>query len=264
MAGARVEAQLQLTIASRSGSRGTVFLLLGMVAWVAAGFVGAVIAAGLLGIGSVLSRIVLGLGSIPAPDQLVYVLVGASGFQGTLLFGALWQARRTGGGDRVAGLGLMAIRRRMLVALLCAVMIAWLLCILQLVAAFPALRDFAKSVMPDLLSGTEDRGPGVVILKVGLLAILAPVSEELFFRGWLWEALRQRGYAIVMTAGLTAIPWLSLHGIDAPGRILFLIPAAVIFSLARYAGGSVLGSLAAHVTNNSAAVLMQVISGLKS
>jgi hypothetical protein len=94
------------------------------------------------------------------------------------------------------------------------------------------------------------------------VAVLAPVSEELFFRGWMWEALRQRGYAVVTTGFLSAVPWLLLHGIDSPGRILFLIPAALIFSLARYVGGSVLASLAPHMTNNLAAVLVPLIGGL--
>jgi membrane protease YdiL (CAAX protease family) len=88
------------------------------------------------------------------------------------------------------------------------------------------------------------------------------VSEELFFRGWLWEGLRRRGQTMFMTACLTATPWLLLHGIDAPGRILVLLPTAVIISFARYYGGGVRASLAVHMTNNGAAVLMQTVSVL--
>ncbi len=241
--------------------RGTVFLLLGMLAWVVAGFVVALIAAAVLGAGSALQRRLSGVAGDPAPDQLIYILIAAAAFQGTLLLGALWQGRRAGDGDRRVGLGFfLPVNRPGRVVWLCAVMIIWLLAFILAAEAFPALRDFAKSVTPNVLTGLGDGGPVGVTLKVVLVVVLAPLSEELFFRGWLWEALRRRGHAIITTAGLTALPWLLLHGIDSPGRILFLIPAAVVFSLARHQGGSVVASLAVHVTNNTAAVSMQALS----
>jgi membrane protease YdiL (CAAX protease family) len=241
--------------------RGTAVLLLIMLAWVVAGFAGAAISAGLVAAGSVLLREVPGFAAIPFPSQIVIVLIAASGFQGTLLLGALWQGRRAGGGGR-AGLGLMPISNVGPVVLSCAAMIAWLMGFIALAATFPALNEFARSVTPDILAELEGGSPEIVLLKVGLVAVLAPVSEELFFRGWLWEALRRRGRTVVTTSGMTAIPWLMLHGIDSPGRILFLIPAALIFSIARYKGGSVLASLAVHLTNNVAAVAMPLIGGL--
>lgn len=262
MAGAWAEAQLQLTEAAVSGPRGTIFLLLGMMAWVVAGLAGAVVAAAILGAGSMLLRRFLGLAFVPEPGKLVYVLIAATAFQGTLLLGALRQGRRAGGGDRCAGLGIRPIMHAGRVALLCSVMVIWLMAFILLTAALPALRDFAKSVTPDVLSGLGEGGPVTIALRLALVVVLAPVSEELFFRGWLWEALRQRGHAIIATAVLTVIPWLLLHGIDSPGRMLFLVPAAVVFSLARHQGGGVLASLAVHVTNNATAVSMQAISAL--
>jgi membrane protease YdiL (CAAX protease family) len=144
----------------------------------------------------------------------------------------------------------------------CSAMIAWLIGFIGLTATFPALNEFARSVTPDILANLERGGPGILAFKIVLVAMLAPVSEELFFRGWLWEVLRQRGHTVLTTSSMTAIPWLLLHGIDSPGRILFLVPAAVIFSLARYKGGSVLASLAVHMTNNLAAVSLPLIGGL--
>ena len=241
-----------------AGQRGTIFLLLGMLAWIVAGFAGAVIAAGLLGAGSILIRNILGLAT-PSPDRIVYVLIAASGFQVTLLLGALWQGRRAGLSD---GIGARSIRHVGAIILLSAAMIAWLMTFLLLAAAFPALREFARSVTPDVLSGLGEGGPVAEVLGVALMVVLAPVSEEVFFRGWLWEALRQRGHTIGAIVALTVTPWLLLHGIDSPGRIVFLIPAAVAFSLARYLGGGVLASMTVHVTNNVTAVLIQTISVL--
>src|ERR1019366_4607449 len=107
--------------------RGSVFLLLGMLAWVAAGLVGALLIATVLGFGAVLLRQGLGFGFVPEPSLLVYVLVGSIVFQGTLLWGALRQGRRLGHGDRRDGLGIRPIRHIGQVALLCMVMIVCLL-----------------------------------------------------------------------------------------------------------------------------------------
>jgi membrane protease YdiL (CAAX protease family) len=262
MAGARVETQLQLTIAVVAERRGTVFLLLGMLAWIAIAFAGAGVAAAVVGSAVGVARGLRGPAAIGPPPQVFYVLVAAWGFQGTLLLGALRQGRLAGSGDRSLGLGAGPLRRQGLVTLLCAAIIGWLACFILLMETFPALREYAKSVTPDVLSGVGDDGAAAALLRVMLIVFLAPVSEELFFRGWLWEALRRRGHAAAVTASLTAIPWLLLHGIDAPGRILFLIPAAVIFSTARHMGGGVRASLAVHITNNLAAMMMQELTAL--
>ena len=242
--------------------RGTVFLLLGMLAWVIAAFAVALAAAAVLGVASVVVRRLPGLGFVSAPSSVVYILVAAAAFQGTLLLAASRQGRLAGGGDRSVGLGAGPIRNVRQVALLCVVIIVWLLAIVLLAARSPALREFAKSVTPDVLSRLGHGGPAAVVLQVMLVVVLAPVSEELFFRGWLWEACRRRGNSIAATAWLTATPWLLLHGIDSPRRILFLLPAAVVLSLARYQGGGVLASLAVHITNNTTAALMQAFAAL--
>jgi membrane protease YdiL (CAAX protease family) len=262
VAGARAEAQLQLSTAILFERRGSVFLLLGMLAWVIAGLVGALLVATVLGFSTLLLRQVLGFGFVPEPGLLAYVLAGSTAFQGTLLWGALRQGRRLGNGNRRVGLGVRPIRHVGQVALLCIVMIVCLLGFVLLAARIPTLREFAKSVTPDIMARLGEGGPFAVLVKVTLAMILAPLSEELFFRGWLWEALVRRGHAFATIACVTALPWLLLHGLDSPARIVFLIPAAVVFSLARQQGGSVLASLLVHVTNNTTAVLMQAIAVL--
>ena len=236
--------------------RGTVFLLLGMLAWVAAAVAGTMAVWGLL---VALRR----SGAVAEPSGLVYTLLGGYGFHGTLLLGGLWQGRRLGRGDWRAGIGANQIRRKACIAFFCVVMVGWLMVVLALTAAIPALHDFMKSMTPEfLMSDLGEASPGVMALLLVLVVILAPVAEECFFRGWLWEASRRRGYTIVTTACLTAVPWLLLHGIESPGRILFLLPAAVIFSFARQMGGSVLASLTVHITNNLSVVLVQATATL--
>ena len=96
---------------------------------------------------------------------------------------------------------------------------------------------------------------------IGISAkITAP--EALEYAAEVARELRGRGHAVAMTACLTAIPWLLLHALDSPARVLLLLPAAVVFSLARDVGDSVLASLSVHVVNNLAAVGMQILSKL--
>jgi hypothetical protein len=157
-----------------AGRRGTIFLLLGMLVWIVAGFGGALAGAVVMGVGSILVHGRASVSVIPEPDRLAYVLMGAIGFQGTLLLGALRQGRGIGGGDWRTGLGIRPIQRVRAVVLLCAAMVGFLLAFIGLAAAFPALREFAKSVTPDVLSALGNGGPGIVAMHVVLVAIVAP------------------------------------------------------------------------------------------
>ncbi len=262
MAGTGIEAELQLKTSGMAGRWGTVFLLLAMLAWVAAAVFGTQLVWGILSVGGILVRR-LGVTDIPETSRLVFTLLGGFGFHGTLLLGALWQARRAGKGDTRAGLGFRRIQHKPWIAALCVTMVGWLVGVIALTAALPALHDYLKSMTPEfLMSDLGAASPEVMALLLALVVIVAPVAEEMFFRGWLWEASRRRGHAVVTTACLTAIPWLALHGIESPGRILFLIPAAVVFSCARHFGRSVLASLTVHVTNNLSVVLVQAVAAL--
>jgi membrane protease YdiL (CAAX protease family) len=230
-----------------------------MLAWIAAAFVGAVVTTAAF---AFVSTALNGLSghAISMPSTLILVLAGAGGFQGTLLLGALSQGSSAGGGVWRVGLGFWPLRRPGLVIGLCALMFGWLTTFLLLLASIPALREFARSVTPEVLSGGLNGNVLAILARLLLIAVLAPVSEEFFFRGWLWEALWRRGYAPVTTAILTAVPWLLLHGVDSIWRVLVLLPAAVIFSVARHLGGSVRASLAVHMTNNGAAVVFQTLA----
>lgn len=234
--------------------RGTIVLLLGAAGWIVACVAGAIAAVALVGLCAGYG--VLGL---TASDKFTYVLAGAIGFQGTMLAGAMIQGRWAGRGNLSAGLGIAPIRRGRLVALCCVAAPLWIACFVGLTELFPALRDLVKSATPDLLANPGDLTLPLATARVALLAVLAPVSEEFFFRGWLWESLRRRGHALLAIALLTAVPWLLLHGLVSPWRVAFLVPAAVIFTAARCWGGGVLGSLPVHLTNNAVVVAVQLL-----
>jgi membrane protease YdiL (CAAX protease family) len=101
----------------------------------------------------------------------------------------------------------------------------------------------------------------MLVIMLLLAVAVAPVAEELFFRGWLWTALR-RSWGVWPTALCTAGLWLGIHAIDGPVRALILLPTAILLCLARYYGGSVRASLLVHVVNNGTAVAIQMAARL--
>jgi membrane protease YdiL (CAAX protease family) len=95
--------------------------------------------------------------------------------------------------------------------------------------------------MPDI--------PLLALLKVIELALVAPVVEELFFRGWLWSAL-DRVWHAVPTAVVTGGLFLLIHAPSGVGRVIILLPLTILLSVARYRCDSVRASLALHMINN--------------
>jgi membrane protease YdiL (CAAX protease family) len=84
-----------------------------------------------------------------------------------------------------------------------------------------------------------------------LLAVLvAPVAEELFYRGWLWTALRffWRPASVMI---VTSVTWLAVHMMDNIYLIPRLIPLAIILSVARHHCGSVAATIGLHMVNNA-------------
>ena len=239
------------------GRWGTPLLLLGAAGFVVMGLV----AAAILGAGITLAPAALrrwtGV-NVASPSALASLMAVAYGFQGTLLAAAVWRGRRLGAG----GLGLRPIRDWPLVLRLCFAMLIWLVILVALTTWFPALRDLARSKTMDVLTDFLDAGPIVLTAAAVLITALAPVSEELFFRGWLWEALARRGHGMISIGLWTTLPWLLLHGLDSPGRVVFLVPAAVALFTARRLDGGVRASLAVHVVNNSAAVILEAVAWL--
>ena len=100
--------------------------------------------------------------------------------------------------------------------------------------------------------------PLTLALAVLVVGGLAPVGEELFFRGFMLTRLRQvwrAGPAIVVTAlafGLIHGEW--VHGLLATGIGLYL-------GLVTARSGSVIPAVICHVANNTASVLLSAAIG---
>jgi uncharacterized protein len=192
-----------------------------------------------------------------APPDAVMPLAGAICFQAALIPIALHRAKIVGWrSDRADGLGLAPIRRW------------WLFCvfvaaILLMSTVFWAIRVPSRPTwLPAPQVGAvetifADSGPVTMIVWIVWMTLLAPIAEEMFFRGWLWTGLRRFRTPLPVMI-VTSIPWLAIHGYDA--RFMALI--TVILCLARHYCGSVRATLALHAINNSGAtVAMLAIYG---
>lgn len=99
--------------------------------------------------------------------------------------------------------------------------------------------------------GTRDSAAALAAAVV-LVCVVAPVCEEIFFRGYLFGALRRRG--LVVAAGVTGLTFGVAHVLSSP--IGFIVPLAalgVILCLLYERTRSLYPCIALHVLNNSVA-----------
>ncbi|MGE3248549.1 MAG: lysostaphin resistance A-like protein [Beijerinckiaceae bacterium] len=104
------------------------------------------------------------------------------------------------------------------------------------------------------------RDPAAMALSFLAVAIVAPVVEELFFRGWLYTSLR-RSFRPSNTIAITTLLFAAAHsdgGLLYPAAIL--IPGAVL-AIVREWTGSTLASMLAHGTYNAWAWVLVLALG---
>jgi len=104
----------------------------------------------------------------------------------TMLWAAWKRSLPVGHGSRRAGLGITPLRRPGLLIGLVIVAIPliylWVLAIHHLLPATSS--PVLTMVMKSVLTSTSHLAPKIVLMLT--TGLLAPVAEELFFRGWLW------------------------------------------------------------------------------
>jgi hypothetical protein len=192
---------------------------------------------------------------------LIYSLAATVALQATVLLADYRQGRMLGNGDIMFGLGAGPARRPDFIVVLAVLMVAWVCVYLAALIHFQGLASSVSTGLPAALAAQMSGRPIVLAIRLVLIVAVAPVAEELFFRGWLWTALRQSWNAwptALVTAGL----WLVVHALDGPVRMVILLPQAILLSLARHYGGSVRASLPIHVVNNVTVVGIQIAAVL--
>ncbi len=106
-----------------------------------------------------------------------------------------------------------------------------------------------SSVAASLTEGGEVTRLGMILV----VAVIAPVVEELLFRGWLWSAFSRwlPGWAVVI---VTSVLFAAFH-LD-PAQGIPLILTGLFLGWVRMTTGSVGPAIAAHLANNALAVFM--------
>ncbi len=110
--------------------------------------------------------------------------------------------------------------------------------------------------LPELIPGNTMNN----ILYILYIVILAPITEELFFRGAVMRGFNFAGqkFAIVFSAF-----WFALfHGNIMQAMIGFIL--GIFFGYLNVKTGSILPSVLLHITNNAVATLLDVISSSMS
>jgi membrane protease YdiL (CAAX protease family) len=163
-------------------------------------------------------------------------VVGAFGLSIVLLYAASIRGRIVGGGDRRLGLGIAPIARLPIIVGLSTVL-----------AAYGAIIVFSvHKYRPDVFFQSASVPLWITLFDSLRVIVLAPLAEELFFRGWLWTGLRRHWGVLPMTA----IIWLVPHLERGIGYVVLLLLPALILTVARQVGKSVLGTIAIHIIFN--------------
>ncbi len=128
---------------------------------------------------------------------------------------------------------------------------------------------YGALVQPDAEQGTvealggDDGTFGLIIAGLMVIAV-APVVEEVFFRGFFYRALRSR-LSIWIAAGLDGLLFGLIHyGFDGVDGLLILPPLGllgVIFCLVYERTGSLLPVIGMHAFNNAVAYGVQADDG---
>ena len=157
-----------------------------------------------------------------------------------MIWSALWRGRREG---LLSGLmtGLLRGSIRPLWTVPAAVL---LMALVAYIAAWLEFRPFSGLAM-------EIRSVNPYLLMVGAIiaVMVGPVTEELFFRGWLWSSMR-RYVGSFATGVTTATLWLLMHIGYGITYVAALVPAALALTLLRHYAGSVRASVIAHACYN--------------
>lgn len=176
---------------------------------------------------------------LPPMWDHVLLMVGVFISAAVLLAAALFRGRIVGNGDRSLGLGLAPIARLPVTIGLAIVIVA-----------YGALFDYGiYRLKPDTFLQASSTPIWLSLFDILTVVILAPLGEELFFRGWLWTGLRTYWRALP-TALLTTGMWLLMH-LNA-NQILFLLFPALLISIARHASKSVRSTILIHAIYNLA------------
>lgn len=183
-------------------------------------------------------------------DDSTFILV-ASAVNEVIFIVAAWYVVKLAGPVRLRDFGLRRAPFWPTVGKMAVVLGAYFL----LLGIYSALVNLAPDDAPDKL-GASDSNLHMFFFAL-LVAVLAPIAEEFFFRGVLFRALRN-SMGVIAAAILSGLLFGAMH-IDSTSssRLLQVVPLAVLgisFALLYHWSGTLYAPIALHATNNSIAV----------
>lgn len=213
--------------------------------------VGVLIAAGAMLVGTICVAIFDPGLETPAARDAAQLVVALS-LIGTALGFALFDA---GGAVREA-FGKLGLGGRIAVGAVGLALLAWFVYIVFAGFLAPLLQPDQEDVTRDL--GTNKDELGSVAVAAFLIVIAAPISEEMFFRGFMYGGLR-RSLSIWPAALISAAVWGSLHlGAGNIGVAVQLAVFGVILAWLYERSGTLWAPVLAHAINNTIAFVLLV------
>ena len=105
--------------------------------------------------------------------------------------------------------------------------------------------------------GPRSLGTASIVLVFLVAAVIAPIVEETFFRGLLYQWLRGR-LGIILGVGISALIFGAAHGLPLLLPVLFVLGCvlAAIFQRTR----SLYASMLLHAANNAAAIAIVLVA----
>ncbi len=200
-------------------------------------------------LGAIVIAIAVGGGADSNDLPVAWTMVANAVFQLSLL-GTAWFFARTYGGATARRFGLRTVRLWPAAG--------WAVLAIVGYYVFQAVWISALNLQNETDEITNKLQNDPTTATVALIAVfavvVAPIVEELFFRGYVFTALRSSlptGWAAVITGVIFG----AVHGFGSP--IGFLVPLAVlgiVLCLVYWKTGSLLWCIALHLTNNAIAL----------
>ena len=108
--------------------------------------------------------------------------------------------------------------------------------------------DFTSAAGEQAEELASTGGPVLVLLFALMVAVGAPIAEELAFRGLLFAGLAKRGVRPWLTVLVTAVAFSLLH--FEPRRLLVLLGIGIVLGVVRWRTRSLGAAIVAHGVNN--------------
>jgi membrane protease YdiL (CAAX protease family) len=89
--------------------------------------------------------------------------------------------------------------------------------------------------------------------------IFAPVFEEVFFRGFLFEGFRRARTGVIGAIIITSLTWSLLHVQYVPFHMATIFVLGLLYGAVRYKTGSLWSTFIMHAFNNTAAMVSTVL-----